>query len=136
MAKAFMLEILTPDRVFFTDTVESVIITTSSGEMGILYNTMPMVTTIESGIIRFCQKGKWKEALSSAGFVEITDKGAIIMPQTCQWPHEIDYEKVNDEIDAAQELLKKKQSLQEYQMAKAQLQMQFAKLKLKGRRDD
>ena len=43
MEKSFMLNIVTPDREFFSGNIESLIIKTPSGEAGLLYHTMPMV---------------------------------------------------------------------------------------------
>jgi len=134
MYKSFYLEILTPDRDFFRGEVESLIIRTPGGKMGILYQTMPMVTTIAAGLMRFSQKGVWKEAFASEGFIEVRAERVVILLQSAEWPYEINISKVNDEIDAAEATLRKAQSLREYKIAKAQLARQFAKLKVRGGR--
>lgn len=133
MAKLFKLEILTPDRDFFKGEIESLIINTKNGEMGVLYNTLPMVTNLESGIIKIYQSDKWMEAVNAEGFVRISKEGVTIMSSNCEWPYEINVNKVNEEILDINDKIKKTQSLREYKMAKAQLAIQLAKLKIKGK---
>ena len=98
MEKSFMLNIVTPDREFFSGNIESLIINTPSGEAGILYHTLPMVT---------------------------------VLSQNCEWPHETDSERGEENRDMDDEERKAK-SIYEYKTAKAQLAAQFAKLKIKN----
>lgn len=132
MAKLFHLDIVTPDRDFFKGEVESLVINTPTGEMGILYHTLPLVTILESGVIRILQSDKWMEAATSDGFVRVDTDRVTIMANLCEWPYEINANKVNEEIMDLSDRMKKSQSLREYKLAKAQLAIQFAKLKIKG----
>lgn len=134
--KKLQLEILTPERMFFSEGVDSVTINTPTGEMGIMYNTLPLVTALESGIIKIYSGKKIIEAVNGQGFAEVTGEKATILAQSCLWPHEVNYQAIDDEILKMQDLLKKKQSYQEYRMTKAQLQMQFAKLRIKSHTGD
>lgn len=52
MSETFYIEILTPDRKFFWGDVETVIVKTPSGEMGILKDHMPIVVVIDIGPIK------------------------------------------------------------------------------------
>jgi F-type H+-transporting ATPase subunit epsilon len=133
LERSFILEISTPDRDFFRGGVESLIIGTPGGEMGIMRNTLPLVTPLDPGVLRIKQNGGWMEAANGEGFVEVTPEKVSVLTQSAEWPYEVDMRKVQAEIDAAQEVLRKAQSLKEYKMAKAQLARQFAKLKVKGR---
>lgn len=46
MLKQFSLEIITPDRMFFDGKVEELIFNTPTGEVEILYHTLPMVAIV------------------------------------------------------------------------------------------
>ena len=131
VAKPFRLEIVTPDREFFSDEAESLIINTPSGEMGILYHTLPLVTVLKSGVMKICRDGRWMEAVNSDGFVAVMPDKVTVLTQSCEWPHEMDLDKVRGEIDELQDKERKAKSAYEYKMAKAQLAAQFAKLKIK-----
>lgn len=135
MNKLFNLEIYTPERTFFEGQVESLVINTHSGEMGILHHTLPLVTTLQSGVMRILQNGKWMEAANSLGFVEVTKDTVTVLTDSAAWPHEIDISAVSEEIDELDERKRKAKSLEEYKMAKAQLAIQFAKLKITHEED-
>lgn len=124
----FYLEIVTPDRLFFEGYVESLIFNTTSGEMGVLYNALPMVTALKPGTLKIRQKNKWMEATNGDGFIQVRPKKVIIMAQKAKWPYEADDEVKTDEMSIKK---KKEQSLKEYKLAKAQLARHFAQLRLK-----
>jgi len=130
MDKSFRLEIITPDREFFNDDCESLVVTTSHGEMGVMAHTLPLVANIVDGGIRIMQNSKWMNAFAGVGFIQVRPGGAIMLVQSAEWPHEINRASARAEIDKLQDRLKKQQSLREYKMAKAQLARQLARLKV------
>lgn len=133
--KTFQLDIVTPDRNFFSDEVESLVINTVNGEMGILYHTLPLVTVLKAGIMRIRRNGRLMEAVASDGFVTVMRDRVTVLTQSCDWPYEIDADKIDREIEELHDRERKAKSAYEYKMAKAQLEVQFAKLKLKNRGD-
>lgn len=133
--KSFKLNIVTPEREFFSGEVQSLVVNTVSGEMGILYRTLPLVTVLQSGIMKIRRNGRWMEAANSYGFVSVLKDGVTVLTQSCEWPHEIDADIIDKEICELQERERKAKSAYEYKMAKAQLAAQFAKLKLKNKSD-
>jgi F-type H+-transporting ATPase subunit epsilon len=90
MASTFLLEVVTPDRKFFTDNVQMVIIKTPDGEMGILKDHTPMVVAVAIGPIRIQKDGEWLEAVVSEGFMEIKQDKTVILVDTAERPNEID----------------------------------------------
>lgn len=133
MENLFMLRIVTPDREFFAGEVQSLVLDTPTGEMGILYHTLPMVTILEPGVLRICRNGRWMEAANGEGFVSVLSDGVTVLTQSCEWPHEVDLDAVDKQIDVLRDKERKAKSQYEYKMAKAQLAVQFAKLKIKHR---
>ncbi|HEY8423936.1 MAG TPA: ATP synthase F1 subunit epsilon [Clostridia bacterium] len=128
-AKEFYLEIVTPDRLFFQGYVQSLIFRTSSGEMGVLYNALPMVTALKPGVLKICQKNKWMEAVNGEGFIQVRPKKVIIMAQKAKWPYEVEDIEIK-KPDSMTIKKKKEQALKEYKLAKAQLARHFAQLRL------
>ena len=131
MEKSFQLDILTPDREFYSDTCESLIVTTSHGEMGVLANTMPLVSNLVDGGIKILHRKKWMNAFTGVGFIEVKEDGVVLLVQSAEWPYEIKEKGAEDEVDKISDQLKKQQSLREYKMAKAQLARQLARLRVK-----
>jgi F-type H+-transporting ATPase subunit epsilon len=134
MAKLFNLEIMTPDRQFFSGEIESLIVDTPHGELGILYNSLPIVAILRTGIIKILQNDKWLEAANGEGFLEITSSSRVlIMTSFAEWGYEISLAEAEKELSTAEQFLRKQSSVKEYKMAKAQLARQFARLRLKNR---
>jgi F-type H+-transporting ATPase subunit epsilon len=129
--KTFHLEIITPDRAFFSGEAESVTVTTPRGEMGILPGAMPLVAALAPGALKILQNKKWMEAVAGEGFLEVTPRNVVLLAQSAEWPYEIQLKSVEDDISSLNEQLKKQQSLREYKMAKAQLARQLARLRIK-----
>lgn len=130
MEKRFSLRIVTPDRAFFSGEVESLVIDTPTGEMGILYHTLPMVVILQAGTLRIRRNGRWMEATNSDGFVTVLREGVTVLTYSCEWPHE-EQNGMRENVDRIDDSSRKARSQYEYKMAKAQLAAQFARLKNK-----
>lgn len=130
--KEFMLEILTPERDFFKGEVQAVILDIPTGEIEIMYHTLPMVVCLSPGVINIRQNNRQMQAVCSDGFVRVGDT-VTIMTQSCNWPYEIDETETDHEITRLNDKVKKAQSLREYKLAKAQLAIQLARFKIKDK---
>lgn len=129
--KTFKLEILTPDRAFFSGDVQQLIVNTTSGSIGIMRHTLPLVTVLTPGVIKILQYNKWMEAVSAEGFITVERDCTTIMAQLCEWPYEVNAEKADEEILDLNERMKKVRSAKEYKLIKAQLAIQLARLKVR-----
>lgn len=125
-----MLEIMTPERIFFQGEVESLIVDTAEGKRGILKNHTPMVIALSIGEIRFLTEGQWKACASSEAFMEIRPDKTVIMAQTVEWPEEIDIRRAQEAAHKASERLRQKQSLREYRATQASLARAMARLRV------
>jgi len=130
MASVFNLEIVTPERKFFSGEVEMVILRTSGGEMGILKDHVPMVTAVDIGPIRILKDGKWIEAVLTEGFMEIKHEKTVIFTDTAEWPEEIDVERAKAAKLRAEERLARQVSELEYIRSRAALARAMARLKV------
>lgn len=135
MSQLFKLEVLTPERMFFSDTIESLIITTQTGQMGILANSTPMATAIVPGFIRVKKDGVWREASIADGFMEVKPDEVVVLCQLAMWPDEIIEEDIIMETNKETEILRQAQSLKEYELSKAAIARAFAQLRVKKHRE-
>ena len=110
MAGKLYIEIITPDKTFFSGEIEMLIYPTSDGERGIMYNHTPMVTPVVPGEIRMLNNGKWKKAAVSEGFLEVSPDMTVMIIDTAEWPEEIDIQRAEDALARAVKRLKEKQS--------------------------
>jgi len=114
MPAKYMLEVITPERIFFRGEVESVIIPTPDGLMSIQKMHEPMVAAVSIGTMKLCVDGEWLECTTSRGFVEVRPDETIIFSQTAEWPNEIDIRRAQEAKERAEERLRQALSHQEY----------------------
>ena len=95
--KKFRLEIITPDRVFYSDDVDMVEYNTSEGEVGIYANHIPMTQIIAPGelIITESESSK-KHAALHTGFVEVEGDKVTILTEAVEWPEDIDVKRAEE----------------------------------------
>ncbi len=131
----FSLEIVTPDRSFFSGEVTAIVLPAYGGELEVLRYTLPMAVVLDGGVMRIEQNGRWMEAVVGSGFVRVDRDKTTVMAESAEWPYEINADRVQEEIGEIDEKLRRAQSMREYRMAKAQLAIQLAKLKIKDYKD-
>ena len=126
----FSLEILTPERLFFDEPVEALTTVTVDGEITILKGHAPITLPLVVGKLRIKQNGTWREAFQSEGFLEVNQSGAHLFAQACKWPEEIDVRRAEAAQRRAEEELRQKHSMMEYQASKIALARAMARLRI------
>lgn len=107
MAK-FMLEIVTPYRVFYEGEADMIVVKGAEGEMGILKDHEPFVTPLAIGQVKIKDNGQFKNAALSQGYMEVLEEKVVILSDTAEWPEEIDIERAEEAKKRAVERLEKK----------------------------
>jgi F-type H+-transporting ATPase subunit epsilon len=130
MAKLFNLKILTPERQFFDGPVESVTVTTTDGRFSFLADHVPVVMPLDVGTIVFKTDDETQEVFNSEGFLEVRFEGVMIFVKACESPAEIDKRRAEEAKMRAEERLRQKQSMQEYQQSKLALARAMARLRI------
>ncbi len=128
------LEIITPEKIFFEGMVESVIIPSIDGFMSIQKSHEPLVAAISVGMIKILFEGKWMEASTSEGFMEVRPDETLIFAQAVEWPDEIDINRAKEAKERAQEQLRQKKSWSEYRQNQVALARAMVRLKV-GRKN-
>lgn len=130
MASTFFLEIVTPEKKFFSGDVEMVILKTPEGEMGILEGHTPMVVAIAVGPVKIKKDGEWQEAILTEGFMEIKQDKTIILTDTAEWPHEVDIARAKAAKERAEERLRRQLDQVEHMRSQSALARALARLKV------
>lgn len=106
-----MLEIVTPDRKFFEEEVDMVIVRGVEGDLGILKGRAPLVTPLDIGKIKIKQGGKTRIAAIAGGYVEVGKDKTTIISDAAEWPEEIDLERAKEAKERAEERLKRRDNI-------------------------
>lgn len=102
---AFHLEILVPDRAFFSEDVQELVVKTPGGEIGILEGHIPLVVAVSIGPVKIKKDDKWIIAFVSEGFMEVTSEKTVLLADSAEWPEEIDVERAKAAEKRAREHL-------------------------------
>lgn len=84
------LIVITPYDEFFEGFVESVILPSQDGVVGIMAGHMPLVLAIFPGIATFKNNGETKSFVLSEGYAEISQHMVMIVCNSAEWPEQID----------------------------------------------
>ena len=86
----FKVEIITPDRVFFTGEADFLEFTAETGDLGVYKNHIPMTTVIAPGAVIIHKGDDEIVAAVHSGFVEILGDKVTLLAEIAEWPEEID----------------------------------------------
>ena len=127
----FRLEVVTPERQVLVTEVESVLLSTQAGQLGIWANHAPLIAGLEIGILEYGSKhaGKKKVAIGG-GFLEVANNKATILANTAELAEEIDVIRARESRRRAQQRLDDKE--EEWKFTRAQLALQKALARLKA----
>ncbi len=127
----FKVEIITPDRVFFTGEADMIEFNTGDGQIGVYKNHIPLTTVLEPGVVVIHNDDQQKVAAVHAGFAEILGEKVTLLAELAEWPDEIDVnraeaakQRAEDRIAAKSENLDLKRA--EYALHKALIRIDVA----------
>ncbi|MEO6875564.1 MAG: ATP synthase F1 subunit epsilon [Opitutaceae bacterium] len=91
------LEIVTPESRVYSDTIDTVVIPTVNGEVGILPGHIALLTQIEHGELRVTKNGVTQWLAISGGFAEVEGDHVHVLAE-----HAINEEKIDEHaVEAA-----------------------------------
>ncbi|MDF1498418.1 MAG: ATP synthase F1 subunit epsilon [Patescibacteria group bacterium] len=131
------LQIITPEKVAYKGEADQVTLPTREGEITILANHIPLISTMKHG--ELCIKNGNEEIPMAVcnGFVEVKKNNITIMTDIAERVHEIDEEKAKEARKKAEDMLKEKDRMSDVAFADATaiLEKSLARIKvLKKRR--
>ncbi len=105
------LEIVTPEAKVYSDTIDTVVIPTVEGEIGILPGHIPLLTQIESGELRVT-KGQTTQLLAvSGGFAQIDGDRVRVLAENAITEEKIDEQAVEAALKRAEQQLREAKSM-------------------------
>lgn len=104
----FSIEIITPERQFFSGEIDSISVTTLSGRIQILAHHIAYATGIVPCMIKIRQKDTILYAAVTGGFLEVTNNKATILADDAEWPEDVDVNRAQEALSRAKERLNAK----------------------------
>ena len=101
---ALHFELVSPARLLFSGDVTSVIIPGTEGEMTILPQHAPVLSTLRPGIVTVAKDGGTSEKIFvRGGFAEVNAKGLTVLAETAIPMAELDASVMNAQIKTAED---------------------------------
>jgi F-type H+-transporting ATPase subunit epsilon len=129
------LEIVTPERLAYSDTVDSVQLPGSEGELGVLPHHAPLISTLGVGELRIRKGGSEESFAIVGGFLQVRPDKVVVMAETADMASEIDLEKAQEARGEAERALESGyHEGADLSMARAALQQALLRIRVAERR--
>jgi F-type H+-transporting ATPase subunit epsilon len=130
-----LLEIVTPERLAYSDTVDSVQLPGADGEMGVLPHHAPLLATLGIGELRIRKGGEETHFAIAGGFVQVRPDKIVVMAETADMASEIDLEKAQEARREAERALESGfHEGADLSLARASLQQALLRIRVAERR--
>lgn len=130
MADVMKLQVITPDRKFYSGDVTMVELTTTEGQVGIYPQHIPMTAIIAPGVLKIHEEGQVLEAALLSGFLTILPDKVTIMAETAEWPDEIDYNRAEEAKTRAERRLSDRGAGAQIDVLRAEMSLKRALVRL------
>jgi len=130
--KTIKFEIVTPERVVLQQDILQITVPTTSGEITILPDHIPLVSVLQPGVVEIKRADNLVEIMSvSGGFIEVMKDKVVILADTAERAEELDEEVIKAAQNQAEELKKNAKAIDDVQFAEisAKLDRELARLK-------
>nr|YP_009514321.1 ATP synthase CF1 epsilon subunit [Macrosolen cochinchinensis]AXB38645.1 ATP synthase CF1 epsilon subunit [Macrosolen cochinchinensis] len=99
--------VLTPNRIVWDSEVKEIILSTNSGQIGLLPNHAPIATAVDIGILRMRLNDKWLTMALMGGFARIGNNEITILVNDAQKSIDIDPQEARQTLEIAEANLRK-----------------------------
>ena len=106
MAERLTLDILTPHRRVLSAETPWVTVPGSEGELGILPEHIPLVTTVDSGILAYEREGQRRRAAVHYGYAQVQGDTVTVLAEMVELAEEVDLERARNAAQRAREMLR------------------------------
>ena len=100
------LEIVTPEARVYSDTIDTVVIPTAEGEIGILPGHIPLLSQVDHGELRVTKGASTQLLAVSGGFVQVVDDRISVLAEGAITEEKIDEHAVEAAMKRAEDALK------------------------------
>ena len=91
-----LLEIVTPERLAYAESVDAVVLPGGDGELGVLPHHAPLVSTLGVGELRVRRAGVEESFAIAGGFLQVRPDKVVVMAEMADIASEIDLERAQE----------------------------------------
>lgn len=128
------LEIVTPEARVYSQSVDTVVIPTVEGEIGVLPGHIPLLTQLGAGELRATKGGTTELLVVGGGFAQVSGEKVSILADRAIAEEKIDEHAVEAAMKRAEDALKNKESIAPAEIERLEGVVRFAVAQLGIRR--
>nr|YP_010047391.1 ATP synthase CF1 epsilon subunit [Homalomena occulta]QPK41871.1 ATP synthase CF1 epsilon subunit [Homalomena occulta] len=99
--------VLTPNRIIWDSEVKEIILSTNSGQIGVLPNHAPIATAVDIGLLRIRLNDQWLKVALMGGFARIGNNEIAILGNDAEISTDIDPQEAQQALEKAEANLSK-----------------------------
>lgn len=122
------LKVLSPEGDGISVACSEVILPSATGQLGILANHAPMMSALDTGVLRFKEDGKWKPVVVMGGFATVDSNQLSVLVNDFEKADSIDMKEAQSDMDSATSMLEKADSKKDKLEATAKVKKAAARL--------
>lgn len=128
MAGKIRLDIITPEKIIYSQDVDMVIARAIDGDIGILPRHAPLITALQVWPLRIMNEGQESVISLCSGFMEVQPEKITVLASCAELPDEIDVDRAQKAKERAEIRLK---SGEEINLIRAYTALKRAVMRLK-----
>ena len=128
------LDIVTAEKLIYSEEVDSFIAPGINGELGILPNHANLVTILDTGVLTITKNGEETDMAIAGGYLEVQPHSALLLADAAERADDIDIERAEAARARAEEAAKNVGSVDAQLAAEAALKRSLTRLKVAKRR--
>nr|YP_009334667.1 ATP synthase CF1 epsilon subunit [Camassia scilloides]YP_009334750.1 ATP synthase CF1 epsilon subunit [Chlorogalum pomeridianum]AEX93607.1 ATP synthase CF1 epsilon chain [Camassia scilloides]APO11560.1 ATP synthase CF1 epsilon subunit [Camassia scilloides]APO11643.1 ATP synthase CF1 epsilon subunit [Chlorogalum pomeridianum] len=94
--------VLTPNRIIWDSEVKEIILSTNSGQIGVLPNHAPIATAVDIGLLRIRLNDQWLTVVLMGGFARISNNEITILGNDAEMSTDIDPQEAQQALEIAE----------------------------------
>lgn len=118
-------QIVTPEKVVFSDNIDQISMMTEDGEITVLPHHIPLVSTLKPGELRYKKAGEEFAVAVSGGFGVVRDDGSIVvLADTAEHAHEINLARAEEARARAAKIMEESRNKENVDFAAIAVKLQ------------
>jgi len=127
-ADRMKLKVMSPEGASLEENTQEVILPSASGQLGVLSNHAPMMTALDTGVLRYKQDGQWKPLVILGGFASVENNALAVLVNDFEEADDIDMEEAKTTMESATKALETAESKKDKLDATAAVKKAAARL--------
>ncbi len=99
------VKVIAPDQTILDTVAEEVILPSSTGQLGILTGHAPLISALETGVLRFRKDKAWAAIALTGGFAEVEENEVTVLVRSGELGSTINVEEARKKLADAEQVL-------------------------------